>query len=84
MARCNVQAPSTPAGDAMGPKLLFVLGIVVTHGALGAAWVRGSAPEARPISTCANAPAPQPHFEPQAELLAMRVSTVTSLDSLQP
>lgn len=68
----------------MGPKLLFVLGIVVTHGALGAAWVRGSAPQVSPISTCVNTPTPPPHFEPQAELLAMRVSTVTSLDSLQP
>jgi hypothetical protein len=68
----------------MGPKLLFVLGIVATHGALGAAWVRGSAPEPLPISTCANTPAPQPHFEPRAELLAMRVGTVTSLDSLRP
>ena len=69
----------------MGPKLLFVLGIVVTHAAVGAAWI-GSA-EAHPraaVSTCTNAEEPMPHFAPQAELLAMHVSSVVIGDTLRP
>ena len=37
----------------MGPKLLFVLGIVVAHGALAAGWVHQDAPKQRAaIATC--------------------------------
>ena len=55
----------------MGPKLLFVLGIVLAHGALAAVWVRQDAPPARAtVATCINAPVPLPYFQPQRELLA--------------
>jgi hypothetical protein len=55
----------------MGPKLLFVLGIVLAHGALAAVWVRQDAPQARPtLATCINAPVPMPYFQRQRELLA--------------
>jgi len=69
----------------MGPKLLFVLGIVATHGALGAAWMRTGAPEPRSAATtCVNSPAPLPYFQPQSELLAMQVSRVASGAPMHP
>jgi len=55
----------------MGPKLLFVLGIVVAHGALAAGWVHQDAPKQRAaITTCVQAPDTLPHFDPPRELLA--------------
>jgi hypothetical protein len=85
MARCNEQARKSPAGGVMGPKLLFVLGIVATHGALGAAWMRTEVSEPRgAATTCVNAPAPLPYFQPQSELLAMQVSAVASAAPAQP
>ena len=56
----------------MGPKLLFVMGIVLAHGALAAVWVRQDAPPpARAtLGTCVNAPMPMPYFQPPRELLA--------------
>ncbi len=63
----------------MGPKLLFVVGIVLAHGALGAVWVGQEPPQPRvPIATCVNSAAPLPYFDQQrGELLAMRVEPVT-------
>ena len=56
----------------MGPKLLFVFGIVLAHGALAAVWVRRDAPPPgrATLGTCINAPMPMPYFQPQRELLA--------------
>ena len=55
----------------MGSKVLFVLGIVVAHGALAAGWVHQDAPKQRPASaTCVQAPDTLPHFAPPRELLA--------------
>jgi hypothetical protein len=55
----------------MGPKLLFVLGIVLAHGSLAAVWVRQDVPQPRTtLGTCINAPLPLPYFQPQRELLA--------------
>jgi hypothetical protein len=55
----------------MRPKLLFVLGIVLAHGVVGAAWIHQEAPPARATaSTCVNAPLPMPYFQPPRELLA--------------
>jgi hypothetical protein len=55
----------------MGPKLLFLMGIVLAHGALAAVWFRQDAPQARAtLATCVNAPMPMPYFQPQRELLA--------------
>jgi len=68
----------------MGPKLLFVLGIVATHAAVGAALLHEDPPPVVAVSSCVYAPDPLPPFQAQAELMAMHVSTVTTLDSLQP
>ncbi len=60
----------------MGTKLLFVLGIVLAHGALGAVWVRQEPPQARSgTASCVNTSAPLPYFEAPDELLAMRIDT---------
>lgn len=70
----------------MGPKLLFLLGIVVTHGAVGAALLGEERPQARPASTsCAPSPTPIPHFSQRRELLAMLVVPVEDpAEVLQP
>ena len=58
----------------MGPKLLFVFGIVVAHGALAAGWVAHEPPKQRvSIGTCVrtpSAPSALPHYSPPRELLA--------------
>ena len=69
----------------MGPKFLFVMGIVLAHGALGAAWVRQEATEQRgPVPACVNSAAPLPYFQPPRELLAMQVETIAVGDVMQP
>ena len=61
----------------MGPKLLFFFGILVTHGAVGAALLdRESFLPQAPISTCVQSPTPLPYFGHQSELLAMVVVPV--------
>ena len=58
----------------MGPKLLFFFGILVTHGAVGAALLGQEGPLARvPASSCVQTPTPLPYFGQQRELLAMLV-----------
>jgi hypothetical protein len=57
----------------MGPKLLFFLGIVVTHAAVGAALMRPDGPLAHvPVSastsTCVQPPIPLPYFGRQGDL----------------
>jgi hypothetical protein len=70
----------------MGPKLLFVLGIVLAHGALGAVWVGQEPSQARTaIATCLNSAAPLPYFDQQrGELLAMRVEPINREDQPLP
>ena len=69
------------AGDQMGPKLLFVFGIVAVHGAVGAVWMRQETPLQRlPVTTCVQSPAEQPYFQPKMELLAMWVAPATNED----
>ena len=59
----------------MGPKLLFMFGIAVAHGALGAAWLsQGTATHRATASGCMRTPEPVPHFQPQAEMLALWVA----------
>ena len=66
----------------MGPKLLFILGIIVAHGALAAGWVRQDAPKQRAsIATCVRAPDTLPHFSPPRELLAR--AEIQIVDGLQ-
>jgi hypothetical protein len=56
----------------MGPKLLFVVGIVLAHGALAAGWVAREAPTQRAaIATCVRTPDTTPYFAQPRELLAM-------------
>lgn len=70
----------------MGPKLLFVIGIVLAHGALGAVWVGQEPPQPRiAIASCVNSAAPLPYFDQQrGELLAMRVEPIDREDQPPP
>ena len=69
----------------MGPKLLFILGIVVAHGALAAGWVHQEAPKQRAsIATCVQAPDVMPHFSPPRELLAATQISIAELEVMQP
>jgi len=67
----------------MGPKLLFVLGIVAAHGALGAAWLGQEAqPPRSTAANCVNTSAPLPYFERPRELLAMRTTPFAEVQLL--
>ena len=70
----------------MGAKLLFVFGIVLAHGALGAVWVGQEPPQPRvAIATCVNSSAPLPYFDQQrGELVAMRLEPINREDHLLP
>jgi hypothetical protein len=69
----------------MRTKLLFILGIVLTHGALGAVWIHDQAPQARPaVASCVNNPATLPYFEPPREILAMYLVPAHSEENPQP
>jgi hypothetical protein len=69
----------------MNPKLLFILGIIVAHGAVAASWARFDMPKERVAlsQTCpAGSSAPLPDFTPRAMLWAFNVdsrSTATEL-----
>jgi hypothetical protein len=56
----------------MGPKLLFIFGIVVAHGALAAGWMAQDAPRHRAalVSSCSQLPSAPLHIEPRRELVA--------------
>jgi hypothetical protein len=55
----------------MGPKLLFILGIIAAHGALAAGWMHREPPKQRQsVATCVRAPGALPFISPQRELLA--------------
>ena len=68
----------------MGPKLLFFIGIVAAHAALGAVWVQEEAkPGFRtPIASCTKNSGPPPDFTPRRELLAMAVSV--EMEAVRP
>jgi hypothetical protein len=69
----------------MGPKLLFLVGIIVAHGALAAGWVSQEGPMHRnPIATCVQTPTTTPHFEAPRELLAMTDIPIAELRVQQP
>jgi len=68
----------------MGPKLLFVLGIIVAHGALAAGWVHQDAPKQRQaMTTCVQSPDEMPNFTPPKEMLA-RVEIEVLNEASQP
>jgi hypothetical protein len=58
----------------MRTKLLFLMGIVMAHGALAAGWIATEPPKQRvSIGTCVrapNSPSALPHYSPPRELLA--------------
>jgi hypothetical protein len=64
----------------MGHKLLFVMGIVVAHGALaaGLASEDGSPRRSRVVSTCIRAPEKPLHIAPPRELLAYAVTPASA------
>jgi len=72
----------------MGPKLLFVLGIVAAHSALAAALVQQEAPRQRAAVSTACVSAPDtalPDLSPRAEIYAatfMRAESIS--ESLRP
>ena len=69
----------------MGPKLLFLVGIVAAHGALAAAWMHEETPRPRAsATTCVNSPVPMPYFHPQAEMFAMLAVPIVDEDAMQP
>ena len=70
----------------MGPKLLFFFGILVTHGAVGAALLGEEGPFANvPVGSCVQSPTPLPYFGHQREMLAMLVVPVEeSSEVMQP
>ena len=69
----------------MGPKLLFIAGIVVAHGALAASWARQDAPRHRTsIATCVQTPEELPYFEAPREVLARADIPVADLKVPQP
>ena len=70
----------------MGPKLLFVLGIVLAHGALAAGWVAQDAPRHRAavITSCSQIPSKPLHFSPQRELLAYVAAPASKTEVWQP
>jgi hypothetical protein len=70
----------------MRSKLLFVMGILLAHGALGAAWIKQDAPQSRvSLATCVNTPLPMPQFfQPQREPLLAHVVSMQSEVQAQP
>jgi predicted MFS family arabinose efflux permease len=60
----------------MGPKLLFIFGIVLAHGALAAGWMAREAPRHRAavVTSCTQLPTRPLHIAPQRELLAYVVT----------
>lgn len=72
----------------MGSKLLFILGIVVAHSALAAAWVQQEPMHERAalVARCVNAPdTALPDFTPRSEIYAANFIHAESLDEvMQP
>ena len=69
----------------MGSKLLFVMGIVLAHGVVAAAWLKQDAPQARAsVSTCVNTPLPMPYFQSQRGPLMAHVVSMESEVQAQP
>jgi hypothetical protein len=69
----------------MGPKLLFVMGILLAHGALGAAWLKDASPQPRQaVAACVNTPGAMPDLSPRREILAMLVMPASFEESVRP
>jgi hypothetical protein len=84
-AALQTEATKTGAGDHVKSKLLFILGIVVAHGAVGAGLWRDLSPPQHEIAlSCAHSPAADPYFSPQRELFAAIVIPARAGDAPQP
>jgi hypothetical protein len=69
----------------MKSKLLFIFGIVVAHGAVGAGLMHDLSSPPREVSlTCANTPAADPFFSPPRELFAAAPIPQHAGDAMQP
>jgi hypothetical protein len=69
----------------MGPKLLFVMGILLAHGALGAAWLKDASPQPRQaVASCVNTPGAMPDLSPRREILAMLVLPASFEETVRP
>ena len=65
--------------------MLFVVGIIVAHGALAAGWVRQEPPKQRvSVATCVRAPNALPYITPRRELLARADIPIVELGVRQP
>ena len=69
----------------MKSKLLFILGIVIAHGAVGAGLAHDlSSPQRQAALTCVNTPTADPYFAPPRELFAATVVTAGVGAEMQP
>jgi hypothetical protein len=70
----------------MGHKFLFVMGIVVAHGALAAVLASEDGTDVRrpARSTCVRAPAAPLHISPPRELLAYAVVPIVKEEMMHP
>jgi len=69
----------------MKSKLLFIFGIVVAHGAVGAGLMHDlSSPQRTVALSCAQTPVADPYFAPQRELFAATFIPTGVGDELQP
>jgi hypothetical protein len=69
----------------MGAKLLFIVGIIVAHGALAAGWVHHEVPMQRAIvGSCVHMPGTLPNIAPAREIYAMAVIPIAGHEVSQP
>ena len=70
----------------MGRKLLFVMGIILAHGALAAGWVAKEAPRHREavVTSCTRMQSEPFHVSPKRELLAHVVTDDSAHEVYRP
>jgi len=69
----------------MKSKLLFIFGIVVAHGAVGAGLMHDISSPRGPVAlSCATLPTADPYFAPPRELLALVSVPLNAGEVMQP
>jgi hypothetical protein len=69
----------------MKSKLLFIFGIVIAHGAVGAGLIHDiSSPRGQVALSCTNLPTADPYFTPPRELLALVSVPLNAGEVMQP
>jgi len=69
----------------MKSKLLFIFGIVLAHGAVGAGLMRDiTSPRGHVALSCTNLPTAEPYFAPPRELLALVSVPLNAGEAMQP